>query len=76
ADATSDGSRAVRAMRRILAAAGFPTLREVGVTESDLPALVESATGEQSYNLDVDCHAWTAAEVEQAFRTALALDRR
>ena len=45
----------------------FPTLRDVGVTEEDIPALVESATGEQSYNLDVDCHAWSAAEVEQAF---------
>jgi alcohol dehydrogenase len=75
-DATNDGSRAVRAVRRVLADLAFPTLRDVGVTEADLPALVESATGEQSYNLDVDCHAWTAAEVEQAFRTALALDRR
>ena len=55
---------------------GFPTLREVGVTEDDLPALVASATGEQSYNLDVDCHTWTPAEVEQAFRAALALERR
>ena len=54
----------------------FPTLRDVGVTEEDIPALVESATGEQSYNLDVDCHAWSAAEVEQAFRTALALESR
>ena len=76
ADGTSDGSRAVRAVRRILAAAGFPTLRDVGVTEDDLPALVESATGEQSYNLDIDCHEWTAADVEQAFRAALALGSR
>jgi hypothetical protein len=60
----------------VLADLAFPTLRDVAVTEADLPALVESATGEQSYNLDVDCHAWTAAEVEQAFRNALALDRR
>jgi alcohol dehydrogenase len=76
ADGTGDGSRAVRAVRRILAAAGFPTLRDVGVTEDDLPALVASATGEQSYNLDVDCHDWTPAEVEQAFRVALALEAR
>ena len=66
-----DGSRAVRAVRRVLADVGFPTLRDAGVTEDDLPALVASATGEQSYNLDVDCHDWTAAEVEQAFRAAL-----
>jgi alcohol dehydrogenase len=75
-DGTRDGSRAVRAVRRVLADAGFPTLLEVGVTEDDLPALVESATGEQSYNLDVDCHDWTPAEVEQAFRAALALEPR
>ena len=75
-DGTSDGSRAVKAVRRVLADVGFPTLREAGVVEGDLPALVASATGEQSYNLDVDCHDWTAAEVEQAFRAALALERR
>ena len=75
-DGTSDGSRAVKAVRRVLADVGFPTLREAGVVEGDLPALVASAMGEQSYNLDVDCHDWTAAEVEQAFRAALALERR
>jgi alcohol dehydrogenase len=75
-DGTSDGSRAVKAVRRVLADVGFPTLREAGVVEGDLPALVASATGEQSHNLDVDCHDWTAAEVEQAFRAALALERR
>jgi alcohol dehydrogenase len=75
-DGTSDGSRAVKAVRSVLADVGFPTLREAGVVEGDLPALVASATGEQSYNLDVDCHDWTAAEVEQAFRSALALERR
>ena len=41
-----------------------------------LPALVASATGEQSYNLEIDCHDWTPAEVEQAFRAALALEAR
>jgi choline dehydrogenase len=75
-DGSGDGSRAVRAVRRVLAAAGFPTLRDVGVTEDDLPALVASATEEQSYNLDVDCHDWSPAEVEQAFRAALALESR
>ena len=76
ADGTTDGSRAVRAVRRFLAAAGLPTLRDVGVTEDDLPALVASATGEQAYNLEVDCHDWTVAEVELAFRAALALESR
>ena len=76
ADGTGDGSRAVRAVRRLLAELEFPTLADVGVTEDDLPALVASATGDQSYNLDVDCHDWTPAEVEQAFRAALALESR
>jgi len=75
-DGSGDGSRAVRAVRGVLAAAGFPTLRDVGVTGDDLQALVASATGEQSYNLDVDCHDWSPAEVEQAFRAALALESR
>jgi alcohol dehydrogenase len=76
ADGSADGSRAVRAVRRVLADVGFPTLRDVGVGEDDLPSLVASATGEQSYNLDVDCHNWTPAEVDQAFRAALSLGRR
>ena len=76
ADETVDGSRAVRAVGRILAATAFPTLREIGVTEDDIPALVECATGEQSYNLEIDCHDWTLDDVEQTFRAALALETR
>jgi alcohol dehydrogenase len=76
ADGSDDGSRALRAVRRLLSDVGFPTLAESGVTEDALPALVASATGEQSYNLEIDCHAWTGAEVEQAFRAALALGSR
>ena len=76
ADGTSDGSRAVRAVRRVLTAVGFPTLRDVGVSEDDLPALVRAATTEQAFFLDIDCHAWSDGEVEQAFRAALALEAR
>ena len=75
-DGTADGSRAVRAVRRLLADVGLPTLAEAGVTEDALPALVASATGEQSYNLEIDCHDWTATGVEQAFRSGLALAAR
>jgi alcohol dehydrogenase len=75
-DTSRDGSSAVRGVRRLIAAAGLPTLRDVGVTDDDLPALVESATGEQSYNLEVDCHDWTPADVERAYRAALALESR
>ncbi|HET8741337.1 MAG TPA: iron-containing alcohol dehydrogenase [Gaiella sp.] len=76
ADGSGDGSRAVRAVRRVLRDVGFPTLAETGVAEDALPALVASATGDQSYNLEIDCHDWTAAEVEQAYRAALALQSR
>jgi len=76
ADGTADGSRAVRAVQRVLVDVGFPTLAETGVTEDALPTLVASATGEQSYNLEIDCHAWDADEVERAYRDALALDAR
>ncbi len=76
ADGSADGSRAVRSVRRILAEVGFPTLREVGATEDDLPALVKAALEEQAFFLDIDCHTWTAAEVEAAFRAALALEAR
>jgi len=75
-DGTSDGSRAVRAVRRMLADVGFPTLADAAVSEASLPALVESATGDQSYNLEIDCHALVPAEVEQAFRAALSLVSR
>ena len=75
-DGTADGSRAVRAVRRVLADVGFPTLAATGVGEDLLPALVASANGEQAYNLEIDCHAWDASEVERAFRAALALDAR
>lgn len=76
ADGSGDGSRAVRAVRRILRDLRFPTLPEVGVTEADLPALVRAATTEQSFFLEIDCHEWTADEVEGAFRAALALESR
>ena len=75
-DGSGDGTRAVRAVQRVLTDVGFPTLSASGVGEDSLPALVASATGEQSYNLEIDCHAWSAVEVEQAFRAALALESR
>lgn len=76
ADGSADGSRAVRAVRRVLAKAGFPTLREAGVTDADVPALVDAAVQEQAFFLDIDCHEWTRADVEAAFRAALELTAR
>ncbi len=76
ADGTADGSRAVRAVRRILADVSFPTLRDVGVTADEIGALTEAAVTEQGFFLDIDCHDWTPAEVEAGFRAALAVERR
>ena len=75
-DESGDGSRAVRAVYGLLAEVGFPTLREAGVTDEDVPALVDAAVGEQAFFLEIDCHEWTRVEVESAFRAALALEAR
>jgi choline dehydrogenase len=75
-DGAPDGSRAVRAVRRLLAAVGFPTLAGLGVTAAAVPRLVDTALREQSFFLEIDCHEWTQGEVEQAFRAALALAAR
>lgn len=76
ADGTSDGSRAVRAVRRILRDVSFPTLSDVGVTSADVPELVEAALGEQAFFLEIDAHDWTRYEVEAAYAAALAIDKR
>ena len=76
ADGSADGSRAVRALRRLLAAVGFPTATEAGVEEGAVAELVARTVDEQSYNLEIDCHAWTTGEIEQAFRSALAVEGR
>jgi alcohol dehydrogenase len=76
ADGTSDGSRAVRAVGRVLHDVGFPTMGDVGVTEGDIESLLEAATEEQRFFLEIDCHDWTRGEVESALRSALALSGR
>jgi alcohol dehydrogenase len=75
-DGSGDGSRAVRAVRRILRDVGVPTLRDVGVGDADVPRLVEAALTEQTFFLDIDCHDWTREQVEGAYRAALALETR
>lgn len=75
-DGSGDGSRAVRAVRRLLRDVSFPTLADLGVTEADLPPLVRAATTEQAFFLEIDCHQWRDDEVEAAFRAALALRDR
>ena len=75
-DGSGDGSRAVRAVRRLLSEVGFPTATEAGIEEGSVAELVTRTVEEQSYNLEIDCHAWTTVEIEQAFRAALAVEGR
>jgi alcohol dehydrogenase len=70
----ADGSRAVRAVRRILAELEFPTLAAVGVTESDLDGLTEGALAD--YFISVAPAPWSPAEVRAAYAQGLALGAR
>ena len=75
-DGTADGSRAVRAVQRLLAAVAFPTLTDVGVTDAEIDELAELALTEQAFFFTVDCHAWTRGEIAGAYRAALAVTAR
>jgi alcohol dehydrogenase len=74
ADGTADGSRAVRAVRRILASIDFPTASDAGVKEEHLDDLVPLAHGE--YFLTIDPHRWSQDDVRRAYEGALALGAR
>jgi len=74
-DGTGDGSRAVRAVRRILSELEFETLRSVGVTEEQLSDLADDALAD--YFITVAPAPWSKDEVVEAYRQGLALgDRR
>jgi alcohol dehydrogenase len=74
ADGTHDGSRAVRAVLRLLAETGFPTLRSIGVTEADLDGLADAALAD--YFISVAPEPWTKQDVIAAYRAALMLESR
>ena len=73
-DGSGDGSRAVRAVRRLLAAIGLPTLRDAGVREGHIDRLVELSLAD--YCLTVNPRSWTERDVRAAYAAAMALDRR
>jgi alcohol dehydrogenase len=73
-DGSGDGSRAVRAVRRLLAAIGMPTLREAGVQEGHIDRLVELSLAD--YCLTVNPRMWRELDVRAAYAAAMALDRR
>jgi alcohol dehydrogenase len=73
-DGSSDGSRAVRAVRQLLKDLEFPVLRDIGITESDLDTLTELALAD--YFITMAPAPWTADDVRGCFASALALTQR
>ena len=68
-----DGSRAPRAVRKLLAQIGFPTARDAGVEEQHVASLVDLALRGW---IPVEPGPWSPADIEAAYRRALALTRR
>ena len=73
-DGTGDGSRAVRAVRRVLAELDFPVLGSLGFTEGDLDGLADLAL--EDYFITMAPAPWSKAEVVAAFASALRLEAR
>lgn len=74
ADGTSDGSRAVKAVRQILAELDFPVLSSIGITQSDIELLSDNAMND--YFITQAPQPWSKAEVVEAFTAALKLEKR
>jgi choline dehydrogenase len=70
-DGSGDGSRAVRAVRRILAELKFETLSAVGVREQHLDQLATQALDD--YFISVAPAPWSHDEVVSALQAGLAL---
>ena len=73
-DGTRDGSRCVRAVRRILAELDFPVLSSLEFTSGDLDQLADLALAD--YFITMAPVPWTKDEVIRAFASALALAER
>jgi choline dehydrogenase len=73
-DGSGDGSRAVRGVRRILAKTGFPTLRSVGVSDTDLGDLADAALAD--YFISVAPAPWSREHVIGAYTAGLAIEER
>jgi alcohol dehydrogenase len=70
-DGSGDGSRAVRAVRRMLAELEFETMAAVGVREEHLDQLATGALAD--YFISVAPSPWSHDEVVAALRAGLAL---
>ena len=70
-DGSADGSRAVRAVRRILEQLHFETLESVGLREDQLDEVADKALAD--YFISVAPSPWSHDEVVGALRAGLAL---
>ncbi len=73
-DGSGDGSRAVRAVRRLLADLDMPVLRSLGIGSSDVDRLADLALDD--FFITVAPAPWSRAEVVHAFEAALSLEAR
>ena len=73
-DGSGDGSRAVRAVRRILAELEFPVLGSLGFVDADLDELADLALAD--YFITMSPSPWSKDEVAAAFTAALHLEGR
>ncbi len=73
-DGSKDGSRAVRAVQRVLAQLDFPVLGSLGITEADVDELADLALAD--FFITQSPVPWSKAEVVAAFTSALALSER
>lgn len=68
-----NGSRAVEAVAALLARVGCPTLRSLGVSDADVGPLAQTALAGW---IPIEPGPWTTADIEAAYRRALAIERR
>jgi alcohol dehydrogenase len=73
-DGSRDGSRAVRAVRELLARLDFPVLRSLGVGEADLDRLVDLALDDFFHTQSTV--PWSRDEAREAFAAALRIESR
>jgi alcohol dehydrogenase len=73
-DGTTDGSRAVRAVKRLLKNLEFPVLSDLDLDEADLDTLTELALAD--YFITMAPEPWSTSEVRACFANALALKSR
>ena len=73
-DGSKDGSRAVRAVQRVLAQLDFPVLGSLGITEADIDQLSDLALAD--FFITQSPVPWSKDEVVAAFASALALSAR